>query len=177
MVADELRLLAFYEGTGTDHAGRTFDAIIASNFETLEAEHDFIQWLFPLPERSPVNPEAPTLTQADIDAFRSDPALRARLRRALDRMLSFYGLAMVERDGAIEVSLTSAFADRRKVWLNRHNHNHLRLTRILRCCVLLSLRAEAEALGRCLGQLAEAHPRDVSEETRGFWTRASSGRP
>jgi hypothetical protein len=58
---DEQRLLAFYEGTGMDDAGRTLSAILASDVETLEAEHDFIQWLFPLPERSPVNPEAASL--------------------------------------------------------------------------------------------------------------------
>jgi hypothetical protein len=174
---DEQRLLAFYEGTGTDGAGRTLVAITASNFATLEAEHDFIQWLFPLPERSPVNPEAPTLTQAIIGAFRSDPALRASLRRALDRMLAFYGLAMAPRGEVLEVAPTPAFAERRKVWLHRNNHNHLRLTRILRSCYLLSLRAEAEALGRCLEQIAETDPRDVSNETRRFWARASSGQP
>ena len=176
MGAEELPLLAFYQGSGTDHAGRTFEAIIASHFELLEAQHDFIQWLFPLPERSPVNPEAPILTQAVIDAFQSDAGLRANLRRALDKMLAFYGLALVRRAEALDVSLTPAFVERRNVWLHRNNHNHLRLTRILRCRYLLSLTAEAQALGRRLDQIAEAEPQDVSEGTRAFWARASSGR-
>ena len=35
--------------------------------EGLERTHDYIQWLFPLPERSSANPDAPRLSSADID--------------------------------------------------------------------------------------------------------------
>jgi hypothetical protein len=174
---DDARLLAFYEGTGTDGAGRTIAEILDSNFETLEREHDYVQWLFPLPEPSPVNPEAPTVTEAAIGAFQSNAALKATLRRALDRMLAFYGLAMVHHGQAREVVATATFTERKSVWLRRNNHNHLRLTRILRCCHLLGLRAEAQAMGYFLDQLAQARPTDVTAVTRAFWARAARGRP
>jgi Opioid growth factor receptor (OGFr) conserved region len=173
---DDPRLLAFYAGTGTDGAGRTLAEILGSSFETLEHEHDYIQWLFPLPEPSPINADAPTLTGAAIGALQSDPALKAT-RRALDRMLAFYGLALVHRGDALEVVPNATFTERRNVWLRRNNHNHLRLTRILRCCYLLGLRAEAHAFGYFLDQLAQAHPVEVSPVTRSFWARAARGLP
>jgi opioid growth factor receptor-like protein len=176
MTSDDLRYLVFVEGTGTDGRGRTFESILASDFDFLEAQHDFIQWLFPLPERSQFNFRSPILTEAVIDAFAAKPQLRANLRRALDRMLAFYGLAMTESGGPLVVSPTPDFAERRKVWLRPYNHNHLRLTRILRSCYLLSLRAEAAALGGYLDDLAAENPETLNEETRGYWARASVGR-
>jgi len=176
MNADDSRYLAFVEGTGTDGAGRTFEAILASDFDFLEAQHDFIQWLFPLPERSQFNFRSPLLSEAVVEAFAGKSELRAKLRRALDRMLAFYGLSMIESDGRLVVAPGPDFAERRKVWLRPHNHNHLRITRILRSCYLLSLRAEAAALGSHLNDLANANPGIVSEETRSYWARASVGR-
>src|SRR5262245_5587601 len=63
------RLLDFYRGEGTDAEGRRLDDILAWRDGRLEAVHDFIQWLFPLPEPSRFNPDAPLLTPHDIAAF------------------------------------------------------------------------------------------------------------
>ena len=62
--------------------------------ERLEAVHDFIQWLFPLPEPSPVNPLAPVLDRETVEAFAARPELRENLRVSFLRMLRFYGLEM-----------------------------------------------------------------------------------
>ena len=53
---------------------------------TLEYRHDYIQHWFPLPEPSPVNPEAPVITKETRDAFLSRSELRDNLRRAWLRM-------------------------------------------------------------------------------------------
>ncbi|HEY6287985.1 MAG TPA: opioid growth factor receptor-related protein, partial [Nitrospiraceae bacterium] len=58
----------------------------------LERTHDYIQWLFPLPERSSANPDAPLLSLADIRAFGESEELRSNLVRSLVVMLRFYGL-------------------------------------------------------------------------------------
>ena len=76
---DTERLIRFYDGTGTDHRGRTLADIHAYDHDALERHHDFIQWLFPLPEPSPVNPLAPRLTAEAIDAFHARPELRRAL--------------------------------------------------------------------------------------------------
>src|SRR5687767_8065769 len=85
-------LVRFYHGDALDVRGRTLDDILAWDDEQLEAVHDYIQWLFPLDEPSRVNRDAPLLTAADRVAFRQ-PTVAGNLRRALDRMLAFYGLA------------------------------------------------------------------------------------
>jgi hypothetical protein len=62
-------IIAFYRGAGPDHRGRFLHEIREFGVDELESTHDFIQWLFPLPERSGANPHAPLLSASDIDAF------------------------------------------------------------------------------------------------------------
>ena len=84
-------LLAFLRGEGPDGRGRRIAAIWAMSDAELEASHDFIQWLFPLPEPSGASAHAPILAREDIEAFAAEPALgiegrpTKRDRRALDR--------------------------------------------------------------------------------------------
>src|SRR5262249_40393962 len=75
------RLLALYRGQATDSEGRWLHDVWSWDDEELESVHDFIQWLFPLPEPSQFNPDAPLLTPAAVAAFRAEEPLRANLRR------------------------------------------------------------------------------------------------
>jgi hypothetical protein len=54
-------VVAFLEGEGTDAGGRTVFEVLAMNDVALEHTHDFIQWLFPLPESSEAVPDAPCI--------------------------------------------------------------------------------------------------------------------
>ena len=85
-------IVRFYRGEGRDGAGRTIEEVWAFSAVRLELTHDFIQWLFPLRDRSAFVPGAPTLTDATVAAFHESSDLRDRLRRSLDVMLAFYGL-------------------------------------------------------------------------------------
>ena len=58
-------LLRFYRLEGPDARGRTLPEIWAWDAARLEGVHDYIQWLFPLPEPSAFNPHAPILTHGD----------------------------------------------------------------------------------------------------------------
>src|SRR6188474_203925 len=87
-------LVAFYRGNGRDHRGRLLSHIHQYGFDDLERHHDYIQWLFPLPEPSGVNPDAPLLTVQDIATFRSDDSLRKTLLQSFKVMLQFYGLEL-----------------------------------------------------------------------------------
>ena len=139
-------IIEFYSG-GVDSAGRRLDDILAWDDERLEHVHDYIQWVFPTPQPSGVNPFAPLVTDDTARTFAADDALRDRLRAALDRMLTFYGLRRTTLGMEIDAA---RFPSRSAVWLHPGNHNHLRLTRIIDSLASLGLAVEARALQRCL---------------------------
>lgn len=168
-------LLRFYRLEGRDARGRMLSDIWAWDDARLESVHDYIQWLFPLPEPSAFNPAAPVLTEAAVAAFRADPHLRQRLLRSLTTMLGFYGLALVAGSGgAPRIETTAAFAAKSRGWLHPGNHNHLRLTRILTSLRLLGLEDHARALYACLAEVARDHPHAVSATTLAYWQRAAA---
>ena len=76
----------------------------------------------------------------------------------------------------IKVTRTHYFAAKATVWLSPGNHNHLRITRILRCLSLLGLEAEARAFFECLSEIYEneqSQPRPaISTETILYWRGA-----
>ncbi|MCJ2034418.1 opioid growth factor receptor-related protein [Methylobacterium sp. J-068] len=116
---------AFLAGRGPNGAGRDLKQILAFDDAHIEGVHDFIQWCFPLHEASFVVPGAPVLSRAEAEAIRADPAALSGLRAALGRMTRFYA----ETEG----------------WLRAHDHNHLRITRILSALTdLLGSEAAAE---------------------------------
>jgi hypothetical protein len=169
--AEGRRLVAFYEGSAPDDRGRFRDEILQFDDERLEAVHNFIQWLFPLPERSGANPAAPILDAAAIDAFRARPELHAALRRSLDRMLAFYGFAW-----SGDCVVKSASFPGRSDWLAPENHNYLRLTRILRSLSLLGEAGAAQALFTALSEIYNEERRTgrnrISDRVFHFWRRA-----
>ena len=83
----------------------------------LEAYHDWVQWLFPLPTPSAAVPGSPVLTTSDIAAIRADPRAVATLERASERLMRFYKST--------------------DHWLVRYDHNHLRISRIIQSLRLL----------------------------------------
>jgi hypothetical protein len=162
-------LVKFHAGAGTDDQGRSRNQILAFDDRQLEDVHDYIQWLFPLPEPSRFNPNAPLLTPEDVMRFRREPKLRASVAAGLKRMLAFYGFV---RDEDGDVVPAPDFSDRAERWLQPLNHNHLRLTRILRCLVLLGLPDEALTLYDCLEAIGEDAPELVATDTMRHWHAA-----
>ena len=164
-------IVSFFSGN-FDAQGRRLAGILTWDDNRLEAVHDYIQWVFPTGQPSAVNPSAPRVTKATVEAFERDPALGERLRQAVDRMLGFYGLRW--NGPRIEID-ESRFPARARVWLRPGNHNHLRLTRILESLTALGLIAEARALQRCLLEDVYAGPgaESVSPRTVDYWRRAA----
>lgn len=146
-------LLAFLAGEGRDGAGRTLEEVLAFDDLAIERHHDFIQWLFPLPEPSGANPTAPVLSAA----VRADPRLQAAVERALRRMSSFY----------------AATAH----WLVAHDHNHLRITRIIRSSGLLLGREPATRFHRLALARNASAASPVSETSLRFWRSALDDLP
>lgn len=170
---DQSALVAFYRDTGCDHAGRTLMDILSWDDRRLEMAHDYIQWLFPLPDSSRFNPQAPTLSAIDVQTFRSDPKIVANVHRALDRLLTFWGF---QRAGNV-ICRGQDFAYRSARWLEPMNHNYLRITRVLLFLGHANMTALRSSFATCLEDIALHEAADViPAQTLSFW-RDAAARP
>ncbi len=166
-------LIPFYLGVQTDPEGRKIQEIWAWDFEELECAHDYIQWLFPIAEKSTFNPDAPVVDDQIIQTFHKDPRLSKNLQQSLTVMLRFYGLHRYETNpGKIVIGKSKDYATRKQEWLHRFDHNFLRITRILKCLMILGLKAEAQGFYDCLQQLYQEDGDQIGGETFQYWTNA-----
>ncbi|HKR09406.1 MAG TPA: opioid growth factor receptor-related protein [Gemmatimonadaceae bacterium] len=170
--SDCQRILAFYRGEGRDDRGRTFEEVLDFDDEELEETHDYIQWLFPLAVPSGVQPWAPLVDRECQERFRADPELGNALRRALERMLEFYGLRIVPKGGDVAIQRSENFARRAEVWLTQGNHNFLRLTRMMASLSLLGQQEVAAALQTCLKDIYRDFGETIGVRTLGYWSNA-----
>ncbi|MEL6138908.1 MAG: opioid growth factor receptor-related protein [Cyanobacteria bacterium J06628_6] len=146
-------IVPFYLGERPDAEGRLLQMIWVWDDETLECAHDYIQWLFPLADSSAYNPSAPLVTDGVLQAFQQNPQLRQNLLKSLDVMLHFYGLRRQMAGDENVVVRAAHYADRSREWVQPLDHNHLRITRILKCLTTLGLAAEAQTFYQCLEQI------------------------
>jgi hypothetical protein len=145
-------VLEFLESKGKDHSGRSIDDVLAFDDDSLETNHDFIQWLFPLPEPSRAQPSSPILTVQEITAIRASSTAQQNLENAVRRMTLFY--------------------ERNDHWLRAYDHNHLRITRIVRSLTLLRSTQAAQAFLLAIEGRVEAAGDPVNNESREYWRRA-----
>jgi hypothetical protein len=120
---ERTRLLRFLSGSGKDGDGRRLHEVLAFTDADLEEVHSWVQWVFPLPEPSKYQ-SSPKLTAWDIKRLREDKTLQANVTKAVSRFLLF-------------LASTNA-------WLAPRDHNHLRITRLLRFLTLIGLDDVAE---------------------------------
>lgn len=143
-------IVRFLAEDGFDAAGRSFEEVLAFDDRAIEARHDFIQWLFPLDEPSQAVPSSPVLTPAEIALLQASAPAQRRLGEATARMLRFY--RMTGR------------------WRQSFDHNHLRITRIIKSLRLLSGDATADAFKAAI--LDEATGTAISVTALRFWEEA-----
>jgi hypothetical protein len=159
-----------------DARNRSLATILSWPDSRLESSHDYIQTVFPLPEESMFS-FAPIITPEIRAAFLAQPELRASLRGALERMLTFYGLRFSDSDdgddtGREIVTRGANFGVNSRNWVTRFDHNHLRMTRILRSLRVLGLGDEAAALYGFL-LTDEEVTETVSPRSQMYWRRAA----
>lgn len=165
-------LIAFYEGSGRDHRGRSLADILQFDDAHLEQVHDYIQWLFPLPEYSAFSRSAPLLSDADIEAFRHRTDLRERVEDVLERMLDFYGFERDDDEKGPIINKARDFVAHSHVWLTPRNHNYLRITRILKFLMLAGHEQLARAFWRALADLCRYERGKIGNTTVRFWMQA-----
>ncbi|KAA8589166.1 opioid growth factor receptor-like protein 1 [Etheostoma spectabile] len=98
------------------------------DYDKLEHNHTYIQWLFPLREQG-LNFYAHELTQDEIKEFQSTREAKRRFLAAYSLMLDFYGIKLLDKSG--NVARAPNWLERFQ-HLNESQHNYLRITRILK---------------------------------------------
>ena len=169
------KLIQFYKGKITDSKGRWIHDIQNWDNDRLEYTHDYIQWLFPLREKSRFNPKAPILEQEQINAFKTDLVLRDNLIKSFINMLKFYGFEYTTVSKGIVINFSEEWKTRKRNWLSKGNHNHLRITRILASMRILGLPDYSKAFFKVLSKLfySDEGAELISKESFEFWKRAS----
>ena len=157
-------LIAFHRGEGVDHKGRHLSYIWALSPFWLEHTHDYIQWLFPIPEMGRFNAFAPLLT-LDVQAvFAKDALLRQHQQRSLDVMLDFFGLEREDHTITPQPDLSI----QTHIWLKAGGHNHLRITRMIRSLALCHAPELARAFQQAVIDIGTQQG-IVSETSVQFW--------
>ena len=165
------RITDFYLGKLKHPRNENIDQIWLYTDSQLEYIHDYIQWLFPLTERSNAVPDSPTLSNEDIERFDESDELKHRLRKSFLLLLKFYGFSM-RYDPEPVIETTDLFETRARNWLTSNNHNHLRITRILRSLTLLGLSKEATEFFAALQRVYLRNPDKIGSYTYEYWSRA-----
>lgn len=147
------QIIAFYRD-GALGAGRTFEQALALDNISWEAAHDIVQWVFPLPEPSKAQPQSPVLTEEELAEFRSNVNLLTSAFRAYERWMEFMG-------GTTQ-------------WKRPRDHNHLRITRIIRFLTLIGLHEEAAEVFRVAAEATEGIVPDI---TIWYWQEAMNDHP
>ena len=111
-------IVGFLEGKLPDHRGRTLAMLLQQTDHHAETTHDYIQWLFPLDEPSRSVNDAPVLTELEIDEIRESSLAQANLAKSARWFLGFL--------------------ERNNHWITKYNHNHLRITRVIKALRLLT---------------------------------------
>jgi hypothetical protein len=149
-------ITSFYTG-GQDNKGRTLDSVLAFSDNQFEGVHDFIQWIFPLHEKSLHSVGTPVLTPEDIQFLSSDPTAIANAKRSIARFQEFLGVT-----------------DPRKYrrWAHNGDHNLLRITRAIRSLRLFGLETEAKNFYEQVKEIGKQQM--LSPTTLQFWDKAAN---
>ena len=145
-------IVSFLEGKSPDHRGRILEMLLQQTDHQAETTHDYIQWLFPLNEPSRSVNGVPVLTELEIDEIRQISLAQANLAKSARWFLGFL--------------------ERNDHWITNYNHNHLRITRVIKSLRLLASDKAADEFRDKVLALAGDNLNLVDQKARGFWRSA-----
>lgn len=109
-------IIHFYNNENVHPSGHLFEDIINGwSDKEWEDRHDFIQWIFPIKQKSAHNPSAPTMEYSEY-AFLP----WRNLERAIGRFITF-------------------LKNNESFMRGENTHNDLRVTRMLQCATLTNM--------------------------------------
>ena len=142
-------LVAFLEGSETDSQGRRLSDVWQFDDDEIDHTHDFIQWMFPLHDVSGSNLTAPTLLESDIEAIQSSMQCRQNLEKSSTWILAFF--------------------ERTEEIFQYTNHNHLRVTRIIKSLRLLHSDQMADQFKQDVLAIIQERQARINPVTVTFW--------
>lgn len=145
-------IVGFLEGKTPDHRGRILAMLLQQTDYQAETNHDYIQWLFPLDEPSRSVNGVPVLTELEIDEIRQSSLAQANLAKSARWFLGFL--------------------ERNDHWITKYNHNHLRITRVIRSLRLLASDKAADEFRDKVLALAVDNLNLIDQKARGFWAKS-----
>ncbi|MDA1319926.1 MAG: opioid growth factor receptor-related protein [Proteobacteria bacterium] len=145
-------IVSFLEGKAPNHRGRILAMLLQQTDHQAETTHDYIQWLFPLNEPSRSVNGVPVLTELEIDEIRQSSLAQANLAESARWFLGFL--------------------ERNDHWIIKYNHNHLRITRVIKSLRLLASDKAADEFKDKVLALAGDNLNLVDQKARGFWANS-----
>jgi len=145
-------IVGFLEGKTPDHRGRILAMLLQQTDHQAEATHDYIQWLFPLDEPSRSVNGAPVLAELDIDEIRQSSLAQANLAKSARWFLGFL--------------------ERNNHWITKYNHNHLRITRVIKSLRLLASDKAADEFKNIVFEYLGDDLNLIDPKARSFWNSA-----
>lgn len=172
---DAQSLIDFYSGK-PDAYGRTLAFILAQDDKWLEASHNWVQWLFPLPEASFAVPNAPIADASVYEFLAHSATMKATsaIDNAFERFISFLGIKPF-----IEFHSEGWKSSEPPWWWKQGNHNALRVSRAIRCLDFIPTTHAAYfacTLRLALRAIAIRFPDGVSNQTLHYWRVLILGR-
>ena len=145
-------IVSFLEGKTPDRRGRILAMLQQQTDHQAETTHDYIQWLFPLDEPSRSVNGVPVLTELEIEEIRQSSLAQANLARSARWFLGFL--------------------ERNNHWITKYNHNHLRITRVIKSLRQLTSDEAADEFRDKVLALAGDNLNLVDQKARAFWNSA-----
>ena len=142
-------ILNFLVGNQTDYENRYIQDIWEMNDHEIENTHNFIQWIFPLNEKSGAIPNSPILSTDDILKIKKSEVAKNNIKKSSNWFLNFL--------------------ERNKYWICYSNHNHLRVTRAIKSLRLIHSNKEAEKFKTDIMNLIEGNEDKISSLSLEFW--------
>lgn len=146
-------ILAFLEHRGLDYQHRTLKEVWAFSDDEIERTHDFIQWVFPTTEPSQNVIGSPVLSAEELALVRGSEVAKESIIASSEWFMGFLS--------------------RQSNWTLGYDHNHLRVTRMLKSLTLLDERELAESnfnvLLELLDMFGESHE---NTEVLTYWAKA-----
>ena len=145
-------LCSFLTGHETNSSGWLLSHVWKFNDTQIENTHTFIQWVFPTDEPSRATPGSPVLDDEQILEIQNSEQAKQNLSKSADWYFNFLR--------------------RNKFWRKPHDHNHLRITRVIKSLRLLCGDDEADYFKEQFWQLLGTDISQIPSKTIDYWEDA-----
>ena len=145
-------LCSFLTGHETNSIGWLLSHVWKFNDTQIENTHTFIQWVFPTDEPSRATPGSPVLDDEQILEIQSSKQAKQNLSKSADWYFNFLR--------------------RNSFWRKPHDHNHLRITRVIKSLRLLCGDDEADYFKEQFWQLLGTDISQIPSKTIDYWDDA-----